>query len=99
MADILDTAGHCVLACVERGEPVLVPLAFWSDGAALWLTLQSDSREVAALRRKAISAIYVAEEDDAVATVVRGGPRVFGLHDPVGLALHGPVVSTAMAAL
>ena len=99
MTDILDVAGHCVLAFVERGEPILVPLAFWSDGSALWLSLQSDSREVAALRRNASSAVYVARDEDTVATIVRGQPRVFGLHDPVGLALHGAVISTAMGAL
>lgn len=99
MTDILDAAGHCVLAFAERGEPVLVPMPFWSDGSALWLSLQSDSREVAALRRNATSAVYIARDEDTVATVVRGQPRVFGLHDPVGLALHGAVISAAMAAL
>lgn len=97
--DALDTATHCVLGFVERSQPQMVPLAFWFDGSQLWLSLQSDSREVAALRREASCSVYVPAVDGAAATVIRGSARVFGFHDPLGLAVHGPVISTAMAAL
>jgi hypothetical protein len=100
LPDVLDRAGRCVLAFSGRRGPVLSPMAFWSDGASVWMATPAQSVKAAALRERPHCALHVPAPDglgdDAVLT---GHARVFGLHDPVGLALHGPMVSAAMAAL
>lgn len=79
---------------------MLSPMAFWADGSSLWMATPADSVKVSALRRHPECAVHVPAPggvgDDVVLT---GRARIYGLHDPLGLALHGPVVSAAMTAL
>lgn len=75
-------------------------MAFWSDGAALWMSTPAVSVKARALRRRPQCSIYVPPPNGAdVGVLLAGRVRVYGLHDPLGLAVHGAVVSTAMAAL
>ena len=100
MPDVLDRTARCVLAFSGRRGPVVSPMAFWADGASLWMATPAQSVKVAALRVRPECAIHVPAPgglgDDAV---LMGHARVYGVHDPVGLALHGPMISAAMAAL
>ena len=100
LPDVLDRAGRCVLAFSGRRGPVVSPMAFWADGASLWMATPAQSVKAAALRERPECAVHVPAPaglgEDAVLT---GHARVFGLHDPVGLALHGPMISAAMTAL
>lgn len=100
LPDVLDRAARCVLAFRGRRGPVVSPMAFWSDGASLWMATPAQSVKVAALRERPECAIHVPAPggmgDDAV---LAGHARIFGVHDPVGLALHGPMISAAMGAL
>jgi hypothetical protein len=100
LPDVLDRAARCVLAFSGRRGPVLSPMAFWADGASLWMATPARSVKAAALRERPECAVHVPAPggmgDDVVLT---GHARLFGAHDPVGLALHGPMISAAMAAL
>ena len=100
MPDVLDRAARCVLAFGGRRGPVLSPMAFWADGASLWMATPAQSVKAVALRDRPECAIHVPAPgglgDDAV---LSGHARVFGVHDPVGLALHGPMISAAMTGL
>lgn len=100
LPDVLDRASRCVLTFSGRRGPVVSPMAFWADGASLWMATPAQSVKVAALRERPDCAVHVPAPgglgDDAV---LAGHARIFGLHDPVGLALHGPMISAAMAAL
>ncbi|MGH3665657.1 MAG: hypothetical protein ACRDU8_06160, partial [Egibacteraceae bacterium] len=102
-SDVLDVATRCVVAGLARTGLHATPTAFWSDGSGLWLALPGDSPTVGALRSTPGCAVAVLPEDveGAVArgAVIQGSARVHGLHDPVGLAVHGVTVSAAMAAL
>lgn len=97
---VFERAQRCVLGFSGRRGPLLSPMAFWSDGASLWMSTPAASVKARALRARPDVSVYVpppdATSDGAVAT---GRARVFGLHDPLGLAVHGPVVSAAMTAL
>ena len=75
-------------------------MAFWSDGASLWMSTPAVSVKARALRRRPQCSIYVAPPDGATdGMLLAGRVRIYGLHDPLGLAVHGAVVSTAMTAL
>ncbi|WP_165491891.1 pyridoxamine 5'-phosphate oxidase family protein [Egibacter rhizosphaerae] len=96
----LGESSRCVLALNGRRGPVLAPMTYWSDGAHLWLTTAASSTKAALLRRSPQCQVYVAPpEVGAPGVVARGEARVFGLDDPVGLALHGPAIGGALAAL
>jgi hypothetical protein len=100
LVDVLDLASRCVLAFTGRRGPVISPLAFWSDGAALWASTPAVSVKARALRARPECAVYIPPFGGATeGAVIAGRARVYGLHDPLGLALHGAVVTTAMAAL
>ena len=99
-AEVFERSSRCVLAFAGRRGPVLSPLAFWSDGASLWMSTPAVSVKARALRQRPECAVYVPPPDgEGRGAVVTGRARVFGLHDPVGLAVHGAVVSTAMSML
>jgi hypothetical protein len=100
LPDVLDRAGRCVLAFTGRRGPVLSPMAFWADGASLWMATPAQSVKAAALREHPACAVHVpAPDGSGDDAVLAGHARIFGLHDPVGLALHGPMISAAMTAL
>ena len=103
--DVLDAGTRCVLAC-EVAQQVggqrlgVAASAFWSDGTGVWLALPADGPVVAGLRRHGGCRLAVLPpEPDGAGAVVDGVARVHGLHDPVGLAIHAPTLTAAMAAL
>ena len=87
----LENATRCVLAIAAEGAPKLVPAPCWSDGDGLWTVLPAPV--AGALREAPACAMGVDGH------VVRGTARVFTPDDPVGLLVHGPLVSAAMTAL
>lgn len=105
----LTTATRCVVAARGRTAPILLPAAFWFDGAALWMVVSS--MQAHALRRDPACVAYVAppaEEEPWDAEpggegrpclAVRGRARLFDLSDPVGLMAHAPTLATALACL
>lgn len=99
-SDVLEGATRCVLARPGGRWPQLWPTACWSDGAGLWLAPwpltvpphQEDGRPSCA--------VYVPPVGPGLPGVVAGGVlRAYGLASPLRLALHGPTVSAALAAL
>ena len=97
-AGTLDAARWCTLLLRTTRGPGAVPMACWSDGSGLWLAAPADSAEVGVLRRDPDCQVVVGPEASAT-VVLRGTARIYGAHDPLGLLLHSPVVSAAMAAL
>ncbi|MDQ3708987.1 MAG: hypothetical protein M3387_06740 [Actinomycetota bacterium] len=97
-AGTLDAARWCTLLLRTTRGPGAVPMACWSDGSGLWLAAPADSAEVGVLRRDPDCQVVVGLEASAT-VVLRGAARIYGAHDPLGLLLHSPVVSAAMAAL
>ncbi|MBA3372662.1 MAG: hypothetical protein H0T98_03960 [Euzebyaceae bacterium] len=94
----LEAAQWCTLLLGTARGPRVAPMACWADGAGLWLATPADSATVAALRREPECLTLVGQGADR-AVVLRATARVYGLHDPLGLLLHSPIVSAAMAAL
>lgn len=94
----LEAAQWCTLLLATARGPRVAPVACWSDGAGLWLATPADSVTVAALRRKPDCLVVVGQDSDEAA-VLQATARVYGLHDPLGLLLHSPIVSAAMGAL
>ena len=102
VSQVLERASRCVLGFAGRRGPLIAPMAYWFDGSSLWLSTPAASVKAKALRTRPQCAVYVPdpdEGDDGAGAVAAGRARVFGLHDPLGIAVHGPIVSTAMAAL
>ena len=98
--EILDRATRCVLAFSGKRGPVVAPMAYWADGSALWMSTPAASVKAAAMRRRPNCSVYVAPVDGiGPGVVLAGRVRIYGLHDPLGLAVHGAVVSAAMTAL
>jgi hypothetical protein len=98
--EILDRSTRCVLAFSGKRGAVLAPMAFWADGSSLWMSTPAASVKAAAMRRRPNCSVYVAPIGGiGPGLVLAGRVRIYGLHDPLGLAVHGPVVSTAMTAL
>lgn len=94
------TAPRAVLGFASSAGPLLSPMAFWHDGSALWVTTSASAVKTRLLRRSSACAVYVpASERDGLGLVARGAARVYGLADPVELALHGPPISGALTAL
>lgn len=97
--EVFDRSSRCVLGFAGRRGPLIAPMAFWFDGASLWMSTPAASVKARALRRRPQCGVYVPSPGDGAGVVARGTARVFGLHDPVGLIVHGGVISAAMAAL
>lgn len=101
MTDVLpslDTlTAATLLAWTRDGDQhrlvVLVSPA-WSDGVHLWLVAASVEQAFAG---GDVSALLAGPS--GTRAVARGSVRAYGLHDPVGLALHGAAVATALGAL
>jgi hypothetical protein len=98
--DVLRGAVRCMLAFSGEHGPLLSPMAFWSDGASLWMATSASSFKVQRFARESRCAVYVqGREAGSRGVVIDGTARVFSLDDPVGLATHWPTISAAMAAL
>jgi hypothetical protein len=98
--DLLAQASRCLLAVRGRRGPLLSPMAFWWDGAGLWMTTPATSTKVACLRNTPECAVWVPPRADGEpGALVHGTARIFGLDDPFSLALHGPSISGAVLAL
>lgn len=97
--DVLARASRCQLGA--GGErPDVTPMVFWSDGAALWMTAPAATVRAAGLHDDPRCVAYVPPVDEAGhGVVVHGAARVYGTQDPLGVVLHTPTISTAMAAL
>lgn len=98
--EVLRRAGRCLLVTRGSQGPDLVPTAFWFDGEALWFLVVADSTQRSALRAEPDCGAYVPPFEPAgAAALVHGRARAYAVDDPVALVLHGPVISTALAAL
>lgn len=98
--EVLRDASRCVLAVSGEDGPLLAPMAFWSDGAALWMATAPATALVGPLPRRQRCEVYVPPPADGdVGVIVAGEARVHGFDDPVGLLLHSLPLSAAMGAL
>jgi hypothetical protein len=95
---VLDSRRRCLLAFAGVNGPILSPMAYWSDGAHLWMTTSGSGVKAERLARDGSCAVYVAGAD-GVGASARGTARIFSAADPLGLVLHGPAITAAMAAL
>lgn len=97
---LLANAARCLLAYRVSDGPAMTPVACWSDGGGLWMTTSRHATKVTALRRDPRCAVWIEPPSPTEAGVaIDGSARIFDLSDPVGLALHGPTISAALAAL
>lgn len=100
MDRLLDDSKRLMLAWSGRTVPLLAPMAFWWDGKHIWFSTAGASVKAWALRRDGTCAMYVPPLDDGQAgLLLRGTARVFGIDDPLGLALHGGFLAAAQTAL
>jgi hypothetical protein len=97
---LLAQATRCLIAYRVSDGPAMTPMACWSDGGGLWMTTSRRAAKVTALRRDARCALWIEPADPAEPGVaVDGTARVYDLSDPIGLALHAPTISAALAAM
>lgn len=104
---LLANVDRCMLAYRVSDGPAITPVACWSDGGGLWLTTSRQASKVAALRRDPRCVLWIAPPSGSgevghgtgAGVVVDGTARVFDRSDPVGLALHAPTISAALAGL
>lgn len=96
--DVLDARRRCLLAFAGARGPIVAPMAYWSDGAHLWMTTSSSTVKTDRLRRDGTCAVYV-PGPDGVGVSATGSARIFRASDPLGLVLHGPSITAAMTAL
>lgn len=97
---LLAQATRCLIAYRVSGGPAMTPMACWSDGGGLWMTTSRHAAKVAALRRDPRCAVWIEPSDATEPGVsIDGSARVYDLSDPIGLALHAPTISAALAAL
>lgn len=96
---LLSAAPRCLLALHGKRGPTLLPTAFWFDGRHVWITTAAAAPKVRGLRRNPDCRVYVSSVDRPFAALLHGRARVHGLDDPLGLLVHGPMISTALAAL
>jgi hypothetical protein len=77
-----------------RHRLALLASPAWSDGAHVWLVADAvDQAFVGA------GAAALLTGPSGLRALARGSVRAYGLHDPVGLALHGAAVAAALGAL
>lgn len=98
-AAAFDAASRCLLAAADARGPLVVPLAHWFDGAALWSVVHADDAVAAALRAEPRCVAALAGDDARGGVAARADARLYSLADPVRLAVHGPVIAAAMSAL
>lgn len=97
---LLAQATRCLVAYRVSDGPAMTPMACWSDGGGLWMTTSRRAAKVRALRRDPRCAVWIEPDDPAEPGVaVDGTARVYDLSDPIGLALHAPTISAALAAM
>lgn len=97
---LLTQATRCLIAYRVSDGPAMTPMACWSDGGGVWMTTSQHAAKVAALRRDPRCALWIEPDDPTDPGVaIDGTARVYDLSDPVGLALHAPTISAALAAL
>lgn len=93
-------AERCLLAYRDPDGPAMTPVDCWSDGGGIWLTTSRQAPEVTALRRDQRCAMWIAPPSLSDAGIaIDGSARIYDLADPVGLLLHAPTISAALAAL
>lgn len=95
----LSRASHAVLT-VWTGAPghrrlLAVSSPAWWDGAGVWLA----GGPAAAALREQPSCVALLSAGDAPEVAVRGDARVYGLHDPLALALHAAAIAGVVGAL
>lgn len=97
---LLASATRCQIAYRVSDGPAMTPMACWSDGGGVWMTTSRTAAKVTALRRDPRCALWIAPPDPTESGVaVDGTARIYDLSDPLGLALHAPTISAALAAL
>jgi hypothetical protein len=97
---LLMDANRCVLAYRDSDGPALTPVDCWSDGGGIWLTTSRRAAETTALRREQHCTVWLAPATPSEAGVaIDGSARIHDPADPVGLLLHAPTISAALAAL
>jgi hypothetical protein len=97
---LLARATRCLIAYRVSDGPAMAPMACWSDGGGVWMTTSRDTAKVAALRRDPRCALWIEPDDPSEPGVaVDGTARVHDPSDPIGLALHAPVIPAALAAM
>ncbi len=97
---LLARATRCLIAYRVRGGPAMTPMACWSDGGGLWMTTSRQAAKIAALRRDPRCALWIEPPDATEPGVsIDGTARLYDVTDPLGLALHAPTISAALAAL
>jgi hypothetical protein len=94
---LLDARRRCLLGFSGASGPLLAPMAYWSDGAHLWMTTSASTVKAARLRRDGRCAVWVPGGGEGVRAT--GEARVFSAADPAALVLHGAAIATAMGAL
>jgi hypothetical protein len=96
----LTEAPRCVVAAAGPRWPVAAWSPFWWDGANIWLPGSPAVEVVERLRRDSRACAYVpASRSGPAGQVLSGRARVYGLHDPVGLAIHGPAIAASLSAM
>ena len=99
-SELLRSATRLVLAVPGEQGPVASPMAFWFDGASLWMTTSAASAKAQLLVRRRGCALWVPPLAEGERGVVAEGPaRVFSASDPVGLLTHWGTISAAVTAL
>ncbi len=95
---VVEGGTRCWLALSGARGPLLTPMAYWSDGDALWLYTRGGSVKVGVLAREPSCAVYVAGLDGG-GVLLRGRARIHSPTSPRSLVFHGATAATAMAAL
>lgn len=96
---LIDEQRRCLLGFPTSAGPVLVPMAYWSDGEHLWMSTARSSMKARHLLTHPESVVYVPGGGEGPGAVARGRVRIFRAGDPVGLLFHGAAIAGAMAAL
>lgn len=87
----------------ELRAPRVRPARIWWDGRELWIDTAADTALHQALRAAQRAVVLAAPAAGAgeplTVGIVGGVVRPFGLHDPLGLAVHAGTVTAARAVL
>lgn len=98
--DLLARASLCVLGSHGRDGPAAAPMVFWWDGSGLWMTASSERLRAAGLDTDPTCVAYVGPlEAGQEGVILRGRVRIYRPGEPLGLLLHTPTISAAMAVL
>lgn len=89
---------RCWLALSGHRGPLLVPMAYWSDGDAVWMWMTGRSMGTDVLMREPRCAVYVGGPDGGGA-LLRGRARIHSLTSPRSVIFHGVTSAAAVAVL